>query len=157
MEILIKGKCIQTENNWIPTADCEILKAVPLGHVFVSLGLIIRSQYSNLGLKFLAWRSPVPNGASGTPVPAAPGLSHLIIFQQFLARRGHCFVSFECSSMLETFSYFLSLKKKEKERKEKKMGRGRSRGKKIRKGLCSDDQDPSAVGWHLLTTCHFPH
>lgn len=54
MEILRKGRCIQTENNWIPTANSEILKAVPLGHVFVSLGLIMRSQYSNLGLKFLA-------------------------------------------------------------------------------------------------------
>lgn len=46
--------------------------------------------------------------------------------------------------MLDTFSYFLSLKKKKKGKR--KMGRGRNMGGGIKKGLCRDDQNPSAVG-----------
>lgn len=52
--------------------------------------------------------------------------------------------------MLDTFSYFLSLKKK-------KNGQGEKWGGEKKKGLYSDDQNPSAVGWHLLPTCHFSH
>lgn len=46
--------------------------------------------------------------------------------------------------MLDTFSYFLSLKKKKKG-KEKWAG-GETWGGGIKKGLCRDDQNPSAVG-----------
>ena len=45
--------------------------------------------------------------------------------------------------MLDTFFYFLSLKKK---KRKKKNGQGEKHGGGIKKGLCRDDQNPSAVG-----------
>ena len=44
--------------------------------------------------------------------------------------------------MLDTFSYFLSLKKK----MEKEKWAGGETWGGIKKGLCRDDQNPSAVG-----------